>query len=77
MMKLSLMRTVTGKENPELPLLQRVSSLEVPTSETAAQINASQSSSERHISKSTVQRLGKSGRHGQNASKKQLLKDTK
>jgi hypothetical protein len=29
MMKLALMRTVTGKEDPELPLLQRISSLEL------------------------------------------------
>jgi hypothetical protein len=41
---------------PEFPLLQRISSLELPASEMAAQINASQSSSNRHISKSTVQR---------------------
>jgi hypothetical protein len=27
MMKLALMRTATGKEDPELPLLQRISSL--------------------------------------------------
>jgi hypothetical protein len=50
------MKTATGKEYPELPLLQRISSLELPTSEIAAQINASQSSSNRHISASTVQR---------------------
>ena len=47
-MKLSLMRTATGKEDPELSLLQRISSLELPASEIAAQINASQSSSNRH-----------------------------
>jgi hypothetical protein len=47
-MKLALMRTVTGKEDPELPLLQRVSSLEFPASEIAAQINVSQCSSNRH-----------------------------
>ena len=29
MMKLALMRTATGKEDPELPLLQRISSLEL------------------------------------------------
>jgi hypothetical protein len=33
MMKLSLMRTATGKEDPELPLLQRISSLELPASD--------------------------------------------
>ena len=33
-----------GKEDPELPLLKRISSLELPASEFAAQINASQSS---------------------------------
>ena len=43
----------------------------------AAQINASQSSSNRHISTSTVQRrLRESGLHGQIAAKKPLLKDT-
>ena len=56
MMKLALMRTATGKEDPELPLLQRISSLELPASEIAANINASQSSSNRHIATSTVQR---------------------
>ena len=29
MMKLALMRTATGKEDPELPLLQRIDSLEL------------------------------------------------
>ena len=43
------LHTSTGKEDPELPLLQRISSLELPTSEIAAQINASQSSSNRHL----------------------------
>jgi hypothetical protein len=34
MMKLALMRTTaTGKEDPELPLLQRISSLELPASD--------------------------------------------
>jgi hypothetical protein len=55
--KLALMRTATGMEDPELTLLQRISSLEIPTSEIAAQINSSQSSSNRHISTSTLQRL--------------------
>ena len=77
MMKLALMRTTTGKEDPELPLLQRISSLELPASEIAAQINASQSSSNRHISISTVQRiLHESGLHGRIAAKKPLLNDT-
>jgi hypothetical protein len=49
MMKLALMRTDTGKKDPELPLLQRISSLELPAPEIAAQINASLSSSNRHI----------------------------
>jgi hypothetical protein len=56
MMKLALMRTVTGQEDPELPLLQRISSLELTASEITAQVNASQSSSNRYISTSTVQR---------------------
>ena len=77
MMDLSLMRTATGKEDPELPLLQRISSLELPASEIAAQINASQSSSNRHISTSTVQRrLRESDLHGRIAAKQPLLKDT-
>ena len=46
MMKLALMRTATGKEDPELPLLQRISSLVLPASEITAQINASQSSTD-------------------------------
>ncbi|CDQ75790.1 unnamed protein product [Oncorhynchus mykiss] len=59
------MRTATGKEDPESPLLQRISSLEFPASVTAAQINASQSSSNRHISTSTIQRRQReSGLHG-------------
>ena len=75
MMKLALMRTTTGKEEPELPLLQRISSLELPASEIGAQINASQNSSNRHISTSTVQRrLCESGLHGRIAAKKPLLK---
>jgi hypothetical protein len=77
MMKLALMRIATGKEDPELPLLQRKSSLELPASEIAVQKNASQSSSNRQMSTSTVQRrLHESGLHGQIAAKKPLLKDT-
>ena len=77
MMKLALMRTATGKADPALLLLQRISSLELQASEIAAQINASQSSSNRHISTSTVQRrLHESGLHGRIAEKKPLLKDT-
>ena len=56
-MNLALMRTTTGKEDPELPLLQGISPLvELPASEIVAKIDASQSSSNRHISSSTVQR---------------------
>jgi hypothetical protein len=36
------MRTATGKEDPELPLLLRISSLELTTPQIAAQINASE-----------------------------------
>ena len=65
MMKLALMRTATGKEDLELPLLQRISSLELAASEIAVQINVSQSSSIRHIPTSTVQkRLRESVLHG-------------
>jgi hypothetical protein len=38
MMILALMRTATGKEDPELSLLQRISALELPASEIAAQV---------------------------------------
>ena len=38
MMKLALLRTKTGKEDPELPLLQRISSLELTAPQIAAQI---------------------------------------
>jgi hypothetical protein len=77
MMKLAPMRTATEMEDPEVPLLQRISSLELLASEIAAQMNASQSSSNRRISTSTVQgRLHESDLHGQIAAKKPLLKDT-
>ena len=56
MMKMALMRTATEKEDPELPLLQRISLLELTTPQIAAQINALQSSSNICISTSTVQR---------------------
>ena len=75
MMKLALMRTATGKEDPELPLLQRIHSLELPALEIAGQINASKSN--RDISTSTVQRrLHVSCLHSLIATKKPLLKDT-
>ena len=77
MMKLALMRIATGNEDPELALLHRISSLELPASEIAAQINASQSSSNRHISTLIVhKRLHDSGLDGWTAAKKPLLKDT-
>jgi hypothetical protein len=76
-MKLALMRTATGKEDPELPLLHRISSLKLTAPQSAAQINASRSSSNRHISTSALQgRLCESALHGQIAAKKPLLKDT-
>ena len=77
MMKLALMKTARGKEDPELWLLQRIRSLELPASEVAVQINASQRSSNRHISTSTVQRrLRVSGLHGWIAARKPLLTAT-
>ena len=70
MTKLALMRTSTGKEDPALPLLQRINSLELTAPQIAAQINASQSSSNRLISTSTYQmRLRESGLHGRIAGK--------
>ena len=76
MMKLALMRTATGKEAPELPLQQRISYLELTAPQIAAQINASQSSSNRHIWTSTVQKRLRESGHGRIAEKKPLLKDT-
>ena len=40
MVKLALKRTATVKEDPGLPVLQRISSLELPASEIAAQFPA-------------------------------------
>jgi hypothetical protein len=66
------MRTATGKEDPELPLLQRISSLELPASD--CRPNKCFTEFNRLISTSTVQRrLSESGFHGQNAAKKPLL----
>jgi hypothetical protein len=65
MMKLALMRTATGKEDPELPLLQRIRSLELPTLKITAQIN-----------QLVQRRLCESGFHGRIAANKPLLKDT-
>ena len=77
MMKLAHMRTFTGKEDPDLPLLERIRSIDLPASEITAQINDSQSSSNRHISTSTVQRsLRESGLHGRIAAKKPPPTDT-
>jgi hypothetical protein len=68
MMKLALMKTDTGKEDPKLPLLQMIRLLELLDS---------QSSSNIHISTLTVQRrLHESGLYGWITAKKPLLKDT-
>ena len=65
------------KGRQRVPLLQRISSLELPASEIAAQINASQNLSNRLISTSTFQRrLCESGLHGEIAGKKPLQKYT-
>ena len=59
------------------PLLQRISSLELTAPQIVAQINASQSSSNRHISTTTGQRSRRElGLHGQIAAMKPPLKDT-
>ena len=53
----------------------RISSLELLASEIATQINSSQSSSNRHISTSTVQRrLRESGLHGRIATEETTTK---
>ena len=78
MMKLALMRTATGKEDPVTSAAEdkfiRVTSLrnrQLTAPQIAAQIKASQSST------SIVQRrLHKAGLHGQIAAKKPLLKNT-
>ena len=63
MVKLALMRTATGKEDTELPLLQRISSLELHKIQ--------------WTDTSTVQRrLRESDIHGRISAKKPLLKDT-
>jgi hypothetical protein len=73
MMKLTLMRTATGKEDPELPLLHRINSFEC-TSDCSPNKCLT---SNRHISTSTVQRrLCESGLNCRNAARKPLLKDT-
>ena len=67
----------TGSHEDRHRKVRPISSLELTAPQTAAQINASQSSSNRHISTLTVQRrLGESGLQGQIAAKKPLLKDT-
>ena len=72
MMKLALMRTATGR-----PRVTSAAEDKFPASEFAAQINASEISSNRHISTSTVQwRQRESGLHGRIAAKKPLLKYT-
>ena len=75
MMNLALMRTTTGKEDPESPLLQRISSLEITAPRKLQPLKkTSQSSSNRHISTSTVQkRLRDSGLHGQIAEEETFL----
>ena len=49
MRKLALMRTATGRKDPELHLLQKIISLDVTAPQIAAQINASQTSSNTHL----------------------------
>ena len=78
-MKLALMKTATGKEDPELPLLQRTLFIRV-TSLRNQYLTDPQIAPHRvqvtDISTSTVQRrLRESGLHGQIAAKKPL-KDT-
>ena len=64
-------------ERPRVTPAADVSSLELPASEIVAKINASQSSSNRHISRTTVQgRLRESGLHCRFTAKKPILTDT-
>ncbi|CAJ0957905.1 unnamed protein product [Ranitomeya imitator] len=73
------MRTAPGKEDQESPLLLRISLSESPASETAArirdQVNATQISSSRHISTTTVKkRLCAADLHGKIAARKPLIR---
>jgi hypothetical protein len=49
MINLTLMRTATGQEDPELPLLETISSLELPAFQIAVQINASEFKYQTHL----------------------------
>ena len=72
MIKLALMRYATGKEDPDLPLLQRINSFELPASEIAAQIYVSEfkwQTSQHKLFRHCVN-------HGQIATKKPLLQNT-
>ncbi|CDQ94806.1 unnamed protein product [Oncorhynchus mykiss] len=71
------MRTGKGRKDSDLPVLQRISSLELTAPQIAAKINASHSSSNRHITSTVQRRLCESGLRGLIAAKKPLLKDTK
>ena len=74
--EVSSSETGSHEEDPELPLLQRISSVEFTAPQIAAQINASQSSRNTHISTCTVhRRLRESGLHDQIVPLKPLLKD--
>ena len=67
------MRTATGKEDPQLPLLQTINSLELTAPQIAVQINKVTDTSPT----STVQRrLCESGLHGRIDGKELLLKYT-
>ena len=76
MMKLALMRTATGKEDPELPLLQRISSLELPTLDCSPKkmLHRVQvtDTSQHQLFRGDCE----SGLQGRLAEKKTLLKDT-
>jgi hypothetical protein len=77
MMKLALMRTATGKEDPVLPLLQRINFIRINCTSDCSPNTFFTEFKYRHISTSTVQRrLRESGLHGQIAGRKPLLKDT-
>ena len=75
MMKLALMRTTTGKEDTDLPLVQRI--IRVTSLRNCSPNKCLNRVQETDLSQhQLLRRLGESGLHGRIAAKKPLLKDT-
>ena len=75
MMKLALMRTATGKEDPELPLLQRISSLRVTSLRNCSPNKCFRVQVTDTFQHELFRGDCESGLHGWIAAKKPLLKD--